>query len=221
MNEKIIKSKKRTVDFGEVFTSKEIVQSMINLIDQGKISIESRFLEPACGDGNFLSEILNIKLSSVENIYKKNQSDYERYSILAISSIYGIDILNDNVIECRNRLLEIFKKKYVSVFGDKINEKCIYSAKYILENNIIMGDALSLKTKNKQEKPIVFSEWSFISSSMVKRKDYTLANLIEYRPFESDTLFSDTGEEVVIPKTIKEYPLVHFLEFNKYARKKL
>jgi len=72
MNEKIIKSKKRTVDFGEVFTSKKIVQSMINLIDQGKISIESRFLEPACGDGNFLSEILNIKLSSVENIYKKN-----------------------------------------------------------------------------------------------------------------------------------------------------
>ena len=216
MNEKIIKSKKRTVDFGEVFTSKEIVNSMINLIDQGKISIESRFLEPACGDGNFLSVILNLKLRSVDNIYKKNQSDYERYSILAISSIYGIDILSDNVIDCRNRLLEIFKKKYISIFGDKINKKCIDSAKYILDNNIIIGDALSLKTKNKKEKSIVFTEWSFISPSMVKRKDYTLANLIEYRPFESDTLFSDTGEEVVIPKTIKEYPIVHFLDLGKF-----
>ena len=112
MNEKIIKTKKRTVDFGEVFTSKKIVNSMIDLIDQGKISIESRFLEPACGDGNFLSEILNIKLTSVENIYKKNQSDFERYSIIAISSIYGIDILEDNVIDCRKRLLDIFRIKY-------------------------------------------------------------------------------------------------------------
>lgn len=218
MNKNIlVKSKQRTVKFGEVFTSKKIVDSMINLIDEGKLSIESRFLEPACGNGNFLYEILEKKLKSVEDKYKKDQSDYERYSILAISSMYGIDILKDNVLECRKRLLDLYVKKYKNNFKDKVNDKSILSISYILDHNIIVGDALSLKTSDKSNKPIVFSEWTFVNTSMVKRRDYTLANLIEYRPFESDTLFSDAGEQVVIPKTVKEYPLVHYLDFKKYG----
>lgn len=217
MNKNIlVKSKQRTVEFGEVFTSKKIVDSMINLIDEGKLSIESRFLEPACGNGNFLYEILEKKLKSVEDKYKKDQSDYERYSILAVSSMYGIDILKDNVLECRKRLLDLYIEKYRNNFKDKINDKSILSISYILDHNIIVGDALSLKVSDKSDKPIVFSEWTFVNTSMVKRRDYTLANLIEYRPFESDTLFSDAGEQVVIPKTVKEYPLVHFLDFKKY-----
>ena len=217
MTNTLVKSKQRTVEFGEVFTSKEIVDSMINLIDEGKLSIESRFLEPACGNGNFLYEILDKKLKSVEDKYKKDQNDYERYSILAVSSMYGIDILDDNVLECRKRLLDLYIKRYTNLFKSKINNKSIVSVGYILDNNIITGDALSLKISDKSEKPIVFSEWSFINSTMIKRRDYTLANLIEYRPFESDTLFSDAGEQVVIPKTIKEYPLVHYLDFKKYG----
>ena len=185
---------------------------MINLIDEGKLSIESRFLEPACGNGNFLYEILDKKLKSVEDKYKKDQNDYERYSILAVSSMYGIDILDDNVLECRKRLLDLYIKRYTNLFKSKINNKSIRSVGYILDNNIIIGDALSLKISDKSEKPIVFSEWSFINSTMIKRRDYTLANLIEYRPFESDTLFSDAGNQVVIPKTIKEYPLIHYLD---------
>lgn len=217
MNKNIlVKSKQRTVEFGEVFTSKKIVDSMINLIDEGKLSIESRFLEPACGNGNFLYEILEKKLKSVEDKYKKDQNDYERYSILAVSSMYGIDILKDNVLECRKRLLDLYIEKYRNNFKDKTNDKSILSISYILDHNIIVGDALSLKVSDKSDKPIVFSEWTFVNTSMVKRRDYTLANLIEYRPFESDTLFSDAGEQVVIPKTVKEYPLVHFLDFKKY-----
>ena len=218
MNKNIlVKSKQRTVEFGEVFTSKKIVDSMIDLIDEGKLSIESRFLEPACGNGNFLYEILEKKLKSVEDKYKKDQSDYERYSILAVSSIYGIDILRDNVLECRKRLLNLYIEKYKNNFKDKVNDKSILSISYILDHNIIVGDALSLKISDKSNKPIIFSEWTFVNTSMIKRRDYTLANLIEYRPFESDTLFSDAGEEVVIPKTIKEYPLVHYLDFKKYG----
>ena len=218
MNKNIlVKSKQRTVEFGEVFTSKKIVDSMIDLIDEGKLSIESRFLEPACGNGNFLYEILEKKLKSVEDKYKKDQSDYERYSILAVSSIYGIDILRDNVLECRKRLLNLYIEKYKNNFKDKVNDKSILSISYILDHNIIVGDALSLKISDKSNKPIIFSEWTFVNTSMVKRRDYTLANLIEYRPFESDTLFSDAGEQVVIPKTIKEYPLVHYLDFKKYG----
>jgi hypothetical protein len=218
MTNTLVKSKQRTVEFGEVFTSKEIVDSMINLIDEGKLSIESRFLEPACGNGNFLYEILDKKLKSVEDKYKKDQNDYERYSILAVSSMYGIDILDDNVLECRKRLLDLYIKRYTNLFKSKINNKSIVSVGYILDNNIITGDALSLKISDKSEKPIVFSEWSFINSTMIKRRDYTLANLIEYRPFESDTLFSDAGNQVVIPKTIKEYPLIHYLDLVKYGR---
>ncbi len=213
---KLIKSKQRTVKFGEVFTSKKIVDSMINLIDEGKLTIESRFLEPACGNGNFLYEIFEKKLNSVESKYKKNQNDYERYSILAISSLYGIDLLKDNILECRRRLLNLYIEKYKVNFNDKINEKCIFTANYILDHNIIVGDALTLKISKKTNKPIIFSEWTFVNASMIKRRDYTLANLIQYRPFESDTLFSDMGEQVVIPKTVKEYPLVHFLDFKKY-----
>ena len=218
MTNTLVKSKQRTVEFGEVFTSKKIVDSMINLIDEGKLSIESRFLEPACGNGNFLYEILDKKLKSVEDKYKKDQNDYERYSILAVSSMYGIDILDDNVLECRKRLLDLYIKRYTNLFKSKINNKSIESVGYILDNNIITGDALSLKISDKSEKPIVFSEWSFINSTMIKRRDYTLANLIEYRPFESDTLFSDAGNQVVIPKTIKEYPLIHYLDLVKYGR---
>jgi len=216
--EKIIRSKQRTVDFGEVFTSTRIVNSMINLLDKKVISIESKFLEPACGSGNFLIEILKIKMQLVIDKYKKNQNEFEKYSILALSSLYGIDILEDNIFDCKNRLMNKFEEKYKKLFKYNIKKRCLSSAAYILDQNILTGDAISLKIKNNLDKPIVFSEWSFVNSSMIKRRDYTLENLIEYRPFESDTLFSDTGSEVIIPKTIKEYPLTHFLDLEKYEQ---
>lgn len=221
MQEKIIKSKQRTINFGEVFTSREIINSMINILDKKAISIESRFLEPACGDGNFLTEIFDIKMQIVIDKYKKNQNEFEQYSILALSSLYGIDIQEDNILECKKRLMDKFNQIYVGLFKENIKKKCLNSAYYVLGHNMINGDALSLKRIDRSNKPIVFSEWSFVNATMIKRRDYTLANLIEYRPFESDTLFSDVGDAVTIPKTVKEYPLVHFLDLNKHDKSNL
>ena len=108
--EKQVVSKKRVSDHGEVYTRKREVNAMLDLVKQETERIESRFLEPACGTGNFLSEILERKLHIVELRYGKNQLDYERYAVLAISSIYGIDILEDNVLECRKRLFDISER---------------------------------------------------------------------------------------------------------------
>lgn len=110
-----VKSKKRVADHGEVFTAEREVNAMLDLVKQETERIDSRFLEPACGDGNFLAEILRRKLSVVKKKYKKYPSDYEKFSVLAVTSIYGVDILQDNVDACRERLFEIWDKEYKSI----------------------------------------------------------------------------------------------------------
>ena len=110
--DKQVVSKKRVTDHGEFYTAKREVKAMLDLVKQETERIESRFLEPACGTGNFLKEILMRKLDIVEARYSKSQHEYERYSVLAVTSIYGIDILQDNVIECRKRLFNIFNQRY-------------------------------------------------------------------------------------------------------------
>jgi type I restriction-modification system DNA methylase subunit len=124
-----VKSKKRVTDHGEVFTSEREVNAMLDLVKQETERIDSRFLEPACGTGNFLVEILRRKLKILENRYKKSQLEFERYTVIAISSIYGVDILEDNVVECRNRLFEIFDEKYTSFYKTKCKEECRTSIK--------------------------------------------------------------------------------------------
>ena len=111
-----VKSKKRVADHGEVFTSEREVNAMLDLVKQETERIDSRFLEPACGTGNFLVEILNRKLKIVKDRYKKSQIEFERNAIIAISSIYGVDILQDNAIECRDRLFEIFEVIYTRLY---------------------------------------------------------------------------------------------------------
>lgn len=209
-----IKSKDRVKDHGEVYTPDFIVSDMLDLVKQETERIESRFLEPACGNGNFLVEVLKRKLEVVKNRYKKSQFEYERYAILAVSSIYGIDILPDNIRECQERLLEIFETEYSRLYKKKCNEVCIYSAEYVLSKNIILGDALTLKTIDEKE-PIVFAEWSPINGSMIKRRDYTLANLLESQPIDEPNLFSDLGDKAFIPHPIKDYPPVHFLKIHE------
>ena len=139
-----VKSKKRVTDHGEVFTSEREVNAMLDLVKQETERIDSRFLEPACGTGNFLVEVLRRKLTIVENRYKKSQLEFERYAVIAISSIYGVDILEDNVMECRNRLFEIFDKKYTTFYKTKCKEECRTSIKYILERNIFRENVLKV-----------------------------------------------------------------------------
>ncbi len=222
-----VKSKQRVADHGEVLTGKREVNAMLDLVKPETERIESRFLEPACGTGNFLVEILKRKLNVVEQRYGTSQLDFERYAVLAISSIYGIDILADNTQQCRRRLYNVFNDGYYfRLFKDLAQPKCRDTVRYILERNIVWGDALDLKTMHEPRVPIVFSEWSPIKGSIFKRRDFTFRSLfrqeapdqgwlfpeLEQKPAEQLQLFSDLGEEVFIPVPEKEFPPVHFLE---------
>lgn len=209
---KTIKSKERVKKYAEVLTPQHIVNAMLDLVKQETERIDSRFLEPACGTGNFLIEILKRKLRIVEKRYRKNQLEYERYAVLAVSSIYGIDILEDNTQECRNRLYEIFNEAYGNLFGSKTRDKCRETVRYILNHNIVHGDALSLKTVGENPQPIVFSEWSLVKGSLLKRRDFSFYELLSHSSNGQLSIFSDQEEGTFIPEPIKEYPPVHFLE---------
>jgi len=210
--EKQVISKQRVTDHGEVFTNKREVNAMLDLVKQETERIDSRFLEPACGTGNFLAEILERKLQVVESRYGKIQLEFERNAVLAVSSIYGIDILEDNVAECRNRLLEIFHNRYQAKFKSAVNPECTRSIQYILQRNIIWGNALDLMTVGNAPVQIVFSEWSPINGSMLKRRDFTFHGLLDHAKMKEMPLFSDLGEDVFIPTPVREFPVVHFLK---------
>ena len=212
-----LKSKQRVKDHGEVFTPKHIVNAMLDLVKQETERIDSRFLEPACGTGNFLIEILQRKLAVVEQRYSKNQIEYEHYSVIAISSIYGIDLLQDNVEETRERLFDIFNEQYTKKYKNNCKKECRDSVRFILERNILRGDALTLLTDNNE--PIIFSEWSAVNGSMIKRRDFTLDNLLKAEESKvQGGLFDEFYETdpAFLPKPIKEYPLVHFLKVAHY-----
>jgi hypothetical protein len=207
-----IKSKERVADFGEVYTNEREVKAMVDLVKGESERIDSRFLEPACGSGNFLVEVLTRKLKIIENKYFKNQIEFERYSFIAITSLYGIDILEDNANECRSNLFKLYESVYKDLYPKNYNNEFLKSIAFILKKNIIHGDALTLMRVDGSNLPIIFSEWSSFNGSMLKRRDFTLHELLENAPFEGETLFSDLHEEVFIPKPIREYPIVHYLK---------
>ncbi len=207
-----IKSKKRVSDHGEVFTSEHEVNAMLDLVKSETERIDSRFLEPACGNGNFLAEVLRRKLAVVKERYAKSQIEFERYAILAISSIYGVDILEDNAVECRNRLFKIFEEIYTELYSEKCKEECVKSAKFIFNRNIHWGDALDF-TNPVSKKPIVFSEWGAVNGSLIKRRDYIFKFLVEKS--HQFSLLNDEGELGQIDEPVKDFPLIHFLELGR------
>ena len=223
---KIVKSRERVINHAEVFTPQWLVNDMLDLVKSETERIDSRFLEPACGTGNFLAEILERKLRVVQKRYGRLQLDYERYAVLAVSSIYGIDILEDNVQECRQRLFDIVDRHYLALFRKTAKEMFREAVRFILKRNILWGDALTLRTPDDKKVPhirsgqayIVFSEWSLVNGSLIKRRDFTFRELlrgVEERDLFSASiqpLVSDLGESVFLPMPEKEYPLVHFLE---------
>ena len=149
MNEKKqVKSKKRVADHGEVFTNEREVNAMLDLVKHETERIDSRFLEPACGNGNFLAEVLRRKLKVVDQRYGNNQMDWERYAVIAVSSIYGVDILEDNAKECRERLYIIFDDFYTALFMDKCKDECRRSIRFLFDRNILWGDALDFTNKD-------------------------------------------------------------------------
>jgi hypothetical protein len=212
--EKQVVSKKRVADHGEVYTNKREVDAMLDLVKQETERIESRFLEPACGTGNFLINILTRKLAIVEGRYAKNQHDFERYGVLAISSIYGIDLLEENVEACRKRLEDAFEEVYRRLYKQEAKAECLVSVRYILQHNIILGNALTLQMVGENPKSITFSEWSPVNGSMLKRRDFTFHGLVAHAEHSALPLFSDLGEDVFLPTPVKEYPLTHFLKVS-------
>jgi SAM-dependent methyltransferase len=204
-------SRKRVADYGEVYTSEREVNAMLDLVKPETERIESRFLEPACGTGNFLIEVLRRKLAKISERYAENRTEYERYAVSAVCSLYGIDILEDNVQQCQNRLFTHFTNTYMDLFGFYQNENYPQTIKFILGRNIIWGDALTLQTAGDNPQPIVFSEWSLIQGGMVKRRDFTFHELLNAQDGNSMPLFSDLGEDVFIPAPIAEYPVTNYL----------
>jgi SAM-dependent methyltransferase len=215
---KQVKSKQRVADHGEVFTAEREVNAMLDLVKQETERIDSRFLEPACGDGNFLAEILRRKLAVVKSRYSKSPSDYEKYSVVAVTSIYGVDILQDNVDECRERMFEIFNKEYTANCKKEANDECREAVRFIFKRNILCGDALTLKTSDGE--PIIFSEWSLGPEAKIQRRDFRLDELLDGHTEQTNLFMTDWeyDEEVqaFIPKPIKEFPLTYYRRVQQY-----
>ena len=216
--DKQVKSKKRVTDHGEVFTNQREVNAMLDLVKHETERIDSRFLEPACGNGNFLAEVLRRKLAVVDSRYSKSQVEWERYSVIAVSSIYGVDILEDNAQECRERLFNIFNERYTAIFKNKCKDECRRSVKFLLNRNILWGDALDF-TNPVTKQPIVFSEWSAVNGSMLKRRDYMFKFLVEKT--HQFSLFNDEGNAAAIDEPVKDFPLIHFLKLGEYDTNEL
>lgn len=180
--QKQTKSKERVRQHGEVFTAEREVKAMCDLVKDETERIDSRFLEPACGDGNFLAEILTRKLAVVKRKYGRSHIDYEKNAVLAASSIYGVDILLDNVEACRARMFSIWDREYRSVCKNDCNDQTREAVRFILSRNIVCGNALTLKcvdaNANDTDEPIIFSEWAFVTASQLQRSDYTFAELL-------------------------------------------
>lgn len=183
-----VKSKERVADHGEVFTAEREVNAMLDLVKQETERVDSRFLEPACGDGNFLAEILRRKLEAAKRraIPPKKKKplplEYEKQAVVAIASIYGVDLLMDNVEACRARLFEIWDAEYKLICKKDVSDECREAVRFILSRNIVCGNALSMKVVdedgNDTEIPIVFSEWAFVMGNNLQRKDYRFDKLL-------------------------------------------
>ena len=191
---KQIKSKTRVADHGEVFTAEREVNAMLDLVKQETERVDSRFLEPACGDGNFVAEILRRKLVAAKRRAipprkkKPLPLEFEKQSVIAVASIYGVDLMMDNVIACRQRLYDIWNAEYEAICKNEADDECREAVRFILSRNIVCGNALSLKVVDENgedtDEPIVFSEWSFVMGTKMQRKDYRFDKLLagEYEP---------------------------------------
>lgn len=218
MNQQV-KSKQRVAAHGEVFTAEREVNAMLDLVKHETERIDSRFLEPACGDGNFLAEILRRKLAVVKRKYSKSPFDYEQYAVLAATSIYGVDILPDNVEACRLRLFEIWNTEYTANCKSEVNEECRDAVRFIFKRNILCGDALSLK--DHENKPIIFSEWSLVPSAKLKRRDFRLDEMLDGNTEQMNIFMNgwEYDEEIkaFIPKPIKEFAPIHYRRVQEHG----
>ncbi len=209
-----IKSRQRVIDHGEVFTPQKLVKDMLDLpgVSQECERIDSRLLEPACGTGNFLTEVLRRKLHTVDKRNARNRDKWERDAILSQCSLYGIDLLADNIAACRTRLLDVAREAYTTRFKSALPDEAARAAGFILLKNIVQGDALTFLSVDGR--PIVFPEWSPINGTMLRPRDFAYNQLLEHAHTASTPLFSDLGHDVYLPTPVGEFPPCHYLKVN-------
>jgi hypothetical protein len=212
MSEALIVSKQRVADHGEVFTPGWLVDAMLDLVKDETERIDSRFLEPACGSGNFLVKILQRKLAAVELKYGKSDFEKRHYALWALMCIYGIELLPDNIAECRSNLLEIFAE-YLHLNPD---DELLGAARFVLSQNIIHGDAMKMSSADAS--PITFAEWGYLGKGKFQRRDFRLDTLTLSSTFSAeDSLFSQLGKhEIFTP--IKSYSAITSFDLATLAR---
>ncbi len=195
----LVKSKQRVADYGEVFTPPWLVEAMLDLVKEETERIDSRFLEPACGSGNFLVQLLRRKLAAVEVKYGKSDFERRHFALLALMCIYGIELLADNITECRANVLKIFVE-YLNL--DRPDD--LYRAgSYVLSQNLVHGDALSMRTLDDQ--PITFAEWGYLGKGKYQRRDFRLDTLAKSAAFSAQgSLFANLAKHEIFTPA-KEY----------------
>ena len=173
MSEALIVSKQRVADHGEVFTPGWMVDAMLDLVKDETERIDSRFLEPACGSGNFLVKILQRKLAAVQVKYGRSDFEKKHYALWALMCIYGIELLPDNIEECRANLLEIFAEYLNLVPADEL----YVAARFVLSQNLIHGDAMTMIAADGSA--ITFAEWGYLGKGKFQRRDFRLESLTQ------------------------------------------
>lgn len=200
--DKQVKSKQRVADHGEVFTPPWMVEAMLDLVRDETDRIDSRFLEPACGSGNFLVQILRRKLAAVQLKYGKSEFERRHYALLALMCVYGIELLADNIAECRANMLEIL----VDYLGIEESDDLYRAAGYVLSQNIVHGDALEMRTSAAE--PITFAEWGYIGKGKFQRRDFCLHDLTMSSTFSAEgSLFAHLGRHEIFTPTKTYAPM--------------
>jgi len=208
----LVKTKQRVADHGEVFTPPWLVEAMLDLVKDETERIDSRFLEPACGSGNFLVRILARKLTAVQAKYGASPFERRHYALLALMSIYGVELLADNVEECKANLLSILSE----FLQDEGSEELLLAASHVLSCNIVRGDALEMKTHLKQA--ITFAEWGYLGKGKFQRRDFNYSTLTQSSAFSAqDSLFGHLGKHEIFSPS-KSYPPMTVRELAALAQ---
>lgn len=205
----------RIAEYGEVFTNEKEVKDMLSLVKNETQRIDSKFLDPACGDGNFLEEVILQKLMLLKQINKKEQLNYEKNLFLIVANTYGIELLKDNVIKCRKRIYKIVSEIYLKQFKNNFNSQFIASLNFVISKNIVHGDSLTNKNPSNGEY-LKFSEWVFTTRSLVKRREFLYKELIENSIINDSPLFASNQNQVFIPNPYKDFKVIHFYELANH-----
>jgi hypothetical protein len=196
----LVRSRQRVADHGEVFTPAWIVEAMLDLVKAETERIDARFLESACGSGNFLVQVLGRKLAAVELKFGKSDFEKRNYALFGLMCTYGIELLPDNIAECRDNMLEILSD-YLNLDD---SDDLYRAATYVLSQNLVHGDALTMLTSDGQ--PITFAEWGYLGKGRFQRRDFRLDALTQSAAFAREgSLFANLGKHEIFTPT-RTYP---------------